>query len=578
MTPSNTTRPGWLKEKDPLEGTLPDDYREKKTREGPAGLDLGDLLKEQQFRKLNRIAGYLEKRSADVPEVVPVSQALNRALQKEADLAKTSGKGNANAEWHEVQTAMKDASKTQLPKGATEGKSAQENKVESWQKFSAISTMGTLNRWAKPEGQSNEIDSNLRAMRQTMVARENQSIVLHRGAGPTNRTMGGLINQKDFRRADMPAENSPEAFNSAYQKMPPKVGRDKGVDGVESDVFLSQDKKAILSHEGAVMEQLSDDRKDHERGKPDGIINDKSHIDSVSHEDLTATQRTHAPDSRFQTLSQFLDSTREPGRQYFEATQEAMRVEIEMKGKRHVEGKEGKATKKAGNENYKQTLISQVGKDISQFNKAKEKEGDPTPHEVVMFNNDADDAQKFAELRNFKTRLGTVYTGMGGNLKTSDPNLSSQENEDILTKQDTRLATVKPHVDELRTSVANMHAVNEVAALKDFKVTLVSSGDRTVGQTGETHKERLDFGAEDPNPAEIQRRETANKNWMHPESEVDRMGEAAQIAAHHPKVGLLIDDGTKAAQYRQQAQLSKEQASGGLSHDRTRAPAEREKT
>lgn len=568
MTPSENTRPGWLKEKAPLEGTLPDDYKEKKTKEGPAGLDLGDLLKEQQFRKLNRIAGYLEKRSADVPEVAPVSQALNRALQKEADLAKTPGKGNANAEWHEVKAAMKDASQTQLPKGATEEKSAQENKVESWKKFSAISTMGALNRWAKPEGQSNEINPNLRAMRQTMVARENLSIVLHRGAGPTNRTMGGLIGQNDFRRADMPAENSPEAFASAYGKMPPKIPHEKGVDGVETDVFLSKDGKVMLSHEGAIMEQLSDERKAHESSRDPKKIDENSHIDTVDADDLKATQRTGNADSRFQSLSEFLDSTKEPGKQYFEATQEAMRVEIEMKGKRHSDGSEAKDEKAAADDIYKRKLVSQVGKDISQFNKGKDQAGDATPHEMVIFNGDENDAKKFDELRNFKTRMGTVYTGVG----TSDLTPATAKPR-TQQRQQENLDRWKPHIDEIRTTVANVDAV---PALKDFKVTLVSSGDRTKGHTGKTEMEPLNFGNDAVPATEAKRRDKANEKWLTPEAEVGRMADAAQKAVNHPKVGLLIDDATKAGHYREQAQLTKVPASGGLSHNR--APAVREKT
>ena len=99
-----------------------------------------------------------------------------------------------------------------------------------------------------------------------MAAREGVSVVAHRGTGPTNRTMGGLIQEGDQRRKNRPAENSPEAFEAALAettKVPttddaPEV---PALDGVECDVFLSSDEVPMLSHEGKVLEQLNNLRK-----------------------------------------------------------------------------------------------------------------------------------------------------------------------------------------------------------------------------------------------------------------------------------------------------------------------------
>lgn len=224
----------------------------------------------------------------------------------------------------------------------------------------------------------------LREIRQLMAMNpDGATVVAHRGAGPTNRTMGGLIQDDDNRRTNRPAENSPEAFASAFQSAGPGA-----LDGIECDVFLSHDDVAMLSHEGKVREQLSNVQKGLYKG-----IKEHHHIHNLDSGQLEKIQRTASKGSRFMSLWELLCSTVPVAHDFYESTGKAFRVEVEMKGAKH-----------------NPALVEKVvAKTVSKFHKTYT----GLPIEIILFNGDADQVEGYAKKRNTKTALGALYTGLG---------------------------------------------------------------------------------------------------------------------------------------------------------------------
>lgn len=378
-----------------------------KQAEGHPEAPLDASLKFQRFRKLNRLAGALYQNRA-VPHIDPVVTGLKTFLVTvDTDLGLTEATMPADDGIHrDSVSALREAVKPETDLTPRD--------------YEAYSLLGPLDFWLANQHSSDDVQLELRKLRLRMAERPGVSIVAHRGHGPTNRTRGGLIRQTDLRRTGNPAENSKSAFDAAYAQTT-RTGTAPSLDGIECDVFLSQDNVPILSHEGNIKEQLSDAQK----VVHGALVGDNTHIEDLTAAQLTGIQRTASVDSAFLTLGGFLDATLGVAQSYFTASGKPLRVEIEMKGHQADEkitaatnlitGANAKLRKKAEKERleaeYSGKLEGAVAKAISQFKKAH-----PEPWwEIILFNNSADAAKRFDALRNKKPHLGQIYTGLGSN-------------------------------------------------------------------------------------------------------------------------------------------------------------------
>jgi len=418
----------------------------RKSAEGIPEAPLGSALKFERFRKLNRIGGALDKRK-DVPRIDPVVGHLKTEFgtaSKKVDLAQDTPL-NAGAIHDASLEALSEALKANATDVTPKG-------------FETYSMLGPLDYWVQNKVASADLQTALKQLRLKMAERPGVGIVAHRGHGPTNRTRGGLIPQADPRRTGSPAENSKSAFDAAFANATKAVDA-PALDGVECDVFLSKDDVPILSHEGAVQEQLSTAR----QLVHTALVDATTHVEDLTAEQLKTIQRTASVDSAFLTLGDFLNATRATAEAYFKVTGQPFRVEIEMKGHpsdaavatalHGVTGKKTIAKKKAEvNAGYAKILASTVAKIVSRF-----KKDNPGPWwEIILFNNSAEDAAAFDELRKRKSHLGGLYTGLG-----------SSKKDDV----------TKTNVDELRmaASLENLEAMKDE---KGFIVTYVPGAER----------------------------------------------------------------------------------------------------
>ncbi|MFT6871360.1 MAG: glycerophosphoryl diester phosphodiesterase [Roseivirga sp.] len=296
------------------------------------------------------------------------------------------------------------------------------------------------------------IVNELHVIRQLMAVNSHgPSVVAHRGTGPTNRTMGALIREDDQRRTNRPAENSPEAFRTAFESVPQRPQEESkengareaavsiesvlprpvaSLDGVECDVYLSADNIPMLSHEGKVREQLNNAR------KKLFLRDDRTEVHNMRASDLVQLQRTENAASRFMTLADLLKMSVPVASNYYRTTGRAFRVEVEMKG-----------IKAHGKVDAMRTTVAKV---ISQFRKSVPS----LPVEIILFNGDVDQVQTYSDLRHRKTALGSMYTGLNFNPK-----------KDQLPHP--------RHVDELRSMLTSVGDVDVTSLLGHFVVTLV---------------------------------------------------------------------------------------------------------
>ena len=284
-------------------------------------------------RKLNRITGQLQAKLALLraqqakargPEKLPVEllERLDAVLGLAPDRAAAP---KTVAVCHDVLALFLGCVSTAGPRGM-------------WLTYSAVSSFGPLGHvLAQVDPRLNPVQAEnlaaLRGIRQAMAARETATVVAHRGAGPTNRTMGGLVQEADQRRTRRPAENSPEAFEAALAETTKPSGSEApptpALDGVECDVFLSKDGVAMLSHEGKVLEQLNDARK--RLALAEGV-DERTEVRHLDARTLAALQRTGSARSGFMTLAALVDMVTPVARAYHDATGHPLRLEVEMKG------------------------------------------------------------------------------------------------------------------------------------------------------------------------------------------------------------------------------------------------------
>ncbi|WP_123068216.1 eCIS core domain-containing protein [Massilia aurea] len=438
-------------------------------KEGLPGLELSDALIKKKWRKVNRLAGEFDRKKAYLEPLIPgMLDRLRSLLQtlKDEPAAPAASKEKSLGLMTFVVAGLDKLPARDL----------------TWHEFDTLSMLGPLLHWLN-DGMDDDskdasaaypasVNATLKKLRRQQAERVGPSVVAHRGAGPTNRTRGGLITQTDPRRTSRPAENSEEAFESALSQTTGviPVGLDGvhplGLDGVECDVFLSSDGVPILSHEGAVMEQLSTARQ--------GIhaaFAGRPHVEDSTRDELVAVQRTESAKSRFMDLPRFLDMTVDTASKYHSVTGKPFRIEIEMKGKPH-ESADPPVDSIKHPDRYRALLPQQVAKAISKFKKTHP----DVPTEIIIFNNSAEDSASYGMVRSTKSRLGGLYTGLG----SPDADLGRSAG-----------------VDELRMPVSakNARAIGH-PNYEEFILTLVPGSERdlTLEKTeGVNRFEALDF-------------------------------------------------------------------------------------
>lgn len=310
-----------------------------------------------------------------------------------------------------------------------------------WAVYSTLSQIGPLTYWIGQRHPKLDVHKDastlLRAIRQALAKSSMPTVVAHRGTGPTNRTMGGLI--KDQRRDSRPAENSMEAFKAAsgFAKNQGKFG---SLDGVECDVYLSKDNVAIVSHEGKILEQISKGVKISESIK----LTSKTEIADLDANVLKTIQRTKTPDSRFISLDELVDLMTPAAWLYYQQTGRAFRIEVEMKGipKGTVGG---------------HPLETVVAKSLSKYRKRS-----LAPVEFIMFHGADAQVGRFSDLRSRKSSLGMMYTGVNYGGGKADP-VTVDELRYMFTKH--------LPVKGIETNLGGLKGVDE--HLEHFIVTLV---------------------------------------------------------------------------------------------------------
>jgi glycerophosphoryl diester phosphodiesterase len=367
------------------------------------------------WRKINRIAGLMEAKLRVFAMNDQPDDSHNSLYELTFATISLSARPSAAAAVEVLGRAVRTL-------GSYKTRIRQHGARWMWRIFDLLSEMGplahTLCTTFPAKGAlrmlSTIINGLLRDMRQLMATNlDNITVVAHRGHGPTNRTMGKLIDQRDNRRIHRPAENSPEAFSAALNQ-----ARPRGLDGVECDVFLSSDNVPILSHETNVMEQLATARQQtleadevkrtaasasasNLSAPASSVAPAREHVHHFTAREITALQRTASRRSRFMTLRELLEGLVTVAEAYYTVTGKPFRVEIEMKGR----GLHGYPDPMR---NRPAVLAQQVSQVVSKFYKRHP----GIPVEIVMFNGEIEDVKTFANMRSRKTALGDLYSGI----------------------------------------------------------------------------------------------------------------------------------------------------------------------
>jgi len=340
-----------------------------------------------------------------------------------------------------------------------------------WVGYDAVSTFGPLGHVIVEEAGEAEKPQlsklhqknleDLREIRQLMAIRPGVTVIAHRGSGPTNRTMGGLIQQDDQRRLNRPAENSPEAFQAALDEVTKPETPEHQLDGIECDVFLSGDGVPMLSHEGRIKEQLNKAMQEAMQDKHG--LSERDEVRNFTAQEIMKFQRTKSAESRFMTLAQLLEMVRPFAVSYFEATGYPLRVEIEMKGTKEDENFPRKGTQSP--------LSKAVAKVVSQ----EIKQADGRAVEYILFNGTPEDRPIFSGLRTTKTALGGLYTGTAPKEEIPKENVRELEELKLLADElRYQFTAVLPQRDQLGKPKPDKEARDKLKGLlKEFIVTLV---------------------------------------------------------------------------------------------------------
>lgn len=412
----------------------------------------GSAVKSRQRRKLNRITGQIDSKGYRLFTTKTDAKKLLPTFRPVYDAVRVGEAARSPQKVLELCGTCLDTLSAQLEATSPKG---------MWLAYDAVSSFGPLGH-ALVGADTGALQAlhtknlaTLRDIRARMARRENVTVVAHRGTGPTNRTMGGLISQADQRRLNRPAENSPEAFKAALAETTGADGEEEAVpklDGIECDVFLSRDGVPMLSHEGAVLEQLST-----RQAQLNRHLNKGTHVKDLNAADLKRVQRTDKGDSRFMTLQELIDMTVPLAAKYHEATGLPLRLEIEMKGT-----KEDKSF--AARTDGRSPLTGAVAKVVSQ----SIKRSGGAAIEYILFNNNAGEVEAFDKLRTTKSALGGLYTGLGA----GDSTAFDKKWLDELRYQFTAVGAAKHNLTQ--HGVGDERGKTVLAdLLKDYLVTLV---------------------------------------------------------------------------------------------------------
>lgn len=407
------------------------DKKAVKTAEGHADNPVKDeLLEHKGFRKLNRICGQINV----IPHLETVAALLNAAIVNinlEANPANYAGIGDKYDPIKAASVTRLDAAIALDPLPPKIG--------------DECLLLGTLDYWATNCSQSDEIKKRIEALRLKMQKRARMSIIAHRGMGATNKSFGGLIPDTDPARG-RPTENSRAAFASALSHASTPTNP-WGLDGIECDVFLSQDGVPIVSHDRNISEQMSE-------VKRAAYANADATIGATNSDVLMGLARKAADDlslapkelsehTVFMSLRQLLDMTAPVATVYAAQHHKGFRFEIEMKG-----GDEGV-----------HNIVDITAKTVSKF-----KKGDlalqAADMEIVMFNGDSGQVAAHLRKRMTKTKLGGLVVGLGAPHPT---------------------AAKVAGVDEYRMSLSDSKQIKAPGALTDnYLSTYVLGGEQHI--------------------------------------------------------------------------------------------------
>ncbi len=353
--------------------TVTPDKEDSKVTEGALGHQVDKAhINVKQNRKLNRICGAL---NPDVyPPIGPVRQSLFTVIAQINQGEKIDGTLQGSL------TGLMCASIDAAILGP----------IYPMQ-YDMVVIMAPLSYWLNyPESADIGVLSRLRTLRLQMALRDRLSIIAHRGMGATNRSFGGLIRDDDPAR-QRPIENSPLAFDMALQNAASQ-SNPEGIDGIECDVFLSQDGLPIISHDSNIYDQMTAVRRDL-FGKKRMSIRD------MSSSDLIKTSRSDPKDGRndlstaFLCLTDLLSMVLPVAVEYAHFCGKAFRFEIEMKGMEK-----------------ERDLVAATARAVNHFKKTNP---NAACLEIIMFNGTPQDILRFAETRVQKTRMGGMLVGLG---------------------------------------------------------------------------------------------------------------------------------------------------------------------
>ena len=274
-------------------------------------------------RRLNRLRGQLTECAArlgarkDQNELVTAAVTVANEVIKQLDL-----EGGTDAAT--LRTTMDEAVKKATALVPLH-KSSAWSAFEVYSRFGPVSyQLGLPGLLNTPVTAHTTLLTSIRAYRHaTLATVDNIGVVAHRGTGPTNRTMGKLIADEDQRRTNRPGENSEGAFEVALGQRSTEA--EAKLDGVECDVYLSNDGVAIVTHEHDVVEQLPAQTRATWKGS--------RLVERLNAADIkTLERKTGVAKSRFLSLDELIELVAPEAEKYFAATGRPFRLEIEMKG------------------------------------------------------------------------------------------------------------------------------------------------------------------------------------------------------------------------------------------------------
>lgn len=328
--------------------------------------------------------------------------------------------------------------------------------------YDMVVIMAPLSYWLNyPEPADIGVLFRLRTLRLQMAQRDRLSIIAHRGMGATNRSFGGLIRDDDPAR-QRPIENSPFAFDTALQNAASQ-SNPEGIDGIECDVFLSQDGVPIVSHDSNIYDQMTAARRALflASGKNRG-----TKIKDMRASDLIKSSRSDLVGGRddlgtaFLPLDVLLFKVLPAAKAYTDLCGKAFRFEIEMKGMKEDED-----------------LVTATAKSVNRFKKTFPKS---ECLEIIMFNGTPQDILRFAETRVQKTRMGGMLVGLGKSPLEQAVGAIDEDRSKVVPSSlidITHNRILLPSVQSRETMVWDIDEYRESLALRNKEDPLLSSPD-----------------------------------------------------------------------------------------------------